>query len=41
MLTPSDETVLELKGGFLAVSGASLGTFKPKRALDIHELGFT
>jgi hypothetical protein len=41
MLTPCDENVLELKGGFLTVSGTPLGTFKPKRALNIHELGFT
>jgi hypothetical protein len=41
LLTPSDETVIELKGGFLLLDGESRGTFKPTRAEDIHELGFT
>ena len=40
-LTPSDETVIELKGGFLLLDGESDGTFEPTRAEDIYELGFT
>src|SRR3954470_314766 len=39
MLTPSDERLLELKGGFLSPAGIRLGTFKPKRSQDLHELG--
>jgi hypothetical protein len=41
MLTPVVETLLELKGGFLSSSGEPLGTFKPTRSKDIHELGYT
>jgi hypothetical protein len=41
MLTPAKERLLELKGGFLSPAGVSLGTFKPKRSRDIHELGYT
>jgi hypothetical protein len=41
MLTPAEETLLELKGGFLSPAGESLGTFKPQRSKDIHELGYT
>lgn len=41
MLTPADERLLELKGGFLSPVGAALGTFKPKRSQDLHELGYT
>jgi hypothetical protein len=41
MLTPTNERLLELKGGFLSRTGKSLGTFKPTRSQDIHELGFT
>lgn len=40
-LTPADETLLELKGGFLSPAGQPLGTFKPDRAQHIHELGYT
>lgn len=41
MLTPAAEQLLELKGGFLSLSGSSLETLKPRRAQDLHELGFT
>jgi hypothetical protein len=41
MLTPADEHLLELKGGFLSPTGAPLGTFKPERSKDLHELGYT
>lgn len=41
MLTPANERLLELKGGFLSSTGSPLGTFKPKRSEDLHELGFT
>ena len=41
MLTPDEERLLELKGGFLSPTGEALGTFKPKRSRDIHELGYT
>lgn len=41
MLTPASETLLELKGGFLSGAGEPLGTFKPCRAEQIHELGYT
>lgn len=40
-LMPADETRLELKGGFLSLAGLSLGTLKPERSKDIHELGYT
>jgi hypothetical protein len=41
MLTPVEELLLELKGGFLSSSGKPLGTFKATRSKDIHELGYT
>lgn len=41
MLTPANETNLDLKGGFLSLTGQPLGTFKPDRAQHIHELGYT
>jgi len=41
MLTPSNETLVELKGGFIMLTGMPLGSRKPTRAQDIHELGFT
>jgi len=41
MLTPANETLLELKGGFLSAAGEPLETFKPGRAQQIHELGYT
>lgn len=41
MLTPAEESLLELKGGFLSPTGTPLGTFKPQRSKDIHELGYT
>jgi hypothetical protein len=41
MLTPAKETLLELKGGFLSPAGKPLGTLKPQRSKDIHELGYT
>jgi hypothetical protein len=41
MLTPTNERLLELKGGFLSPAGTSLGTFKPRRSQDLHELGYT
>lgn len=41
MLTPANETLLELKGGFLSPAGQPLGTFKPDREQHIHELGYT
>lgn len=40
-LTPNEESLLEFKGGFILSGGESLGTFKPNRALNIHELGYT
>ena len=41
MLTPAEEYLIELKGGFLSPGGSPLGTFKPKRSQDLHELGYT
>lgn len=41
MLTPAEESFLELKGGFLSRMGKPLGTFKPQRSKDIHDLGYT
>ena len=41
VLTPGDESLIELKGGFITVTGRRLGSQKPERANDIHELGFT
>lgn len=40
-LTPSNETRIDIKGGFLTLDGTRLGRLKPTRAKDIHELGFT
>jgi len=40
-LTPSSELCLELKGGFLSLSGKPLGFFKQTRSRDSRELGFT
>ncbi len=40
-LTPNEETEIEIKGGFLTLSGKPLGTLKRERARDIHKLGFT
>jgi hypothetical protein len=40
-LTPLHETVLELKGGFVSLAGARLGTLKEGRSRDLHEFGFT
>ena len=40
-LTPSHETVLELKGGFVSLAGIPLGSLKEDRSRDLHELGFT
>jgi hypothetical protein len=41
MLTPACETRLEIKGGFLTLSGSSLGSLKERRSSDLHERGFT
>jgi len=41
MLTPSSEACLELKGGFVSLSGMPVGFFKETRSRDLHELGFT
>lgn len=41
MLTPKNETLLEVKGGFLSKDGQPFGGFKPDRSKIIHELGFT
>jgi hypothetical protein len=41
MLTPAGETCLELMGGFLSLTGASLGSLKKTRSKELHELGFT
>jgi len=41
MLTPYNESRLELMGGFLSKSGKSLGSLKESRSKDLHELGFT
>jgi hypothetical protein len=41
MLTPAEESLLELKGGFLSRTGKPLGTLKPQRSNDIHNLGYT
>jgi hypothetical protein len=41
MLTPQDEQLLELKGGFLSPAGEPLGTFKPTRSQELYELGYT
>jgi len=41
MLTPSSEVYLELKGGFISLSGISVGSLKESRSRDLHELGFT
>jgi hypothetical protein len=41
MLTPSSEVCLELKGGFVSLSGMPLGSLKRTRSRDLHELGFT
>ncbi len=40
-LTPSSELCLELKGGFLSLSGKPVGFFKQTRSRDLRELGFT
>ena len=40
-LIPQGESGIDLKGGFLTLLGHPLGTLKPDRARDIHELGFT
>ena len=41
MLTPSSEVCLELKGGFVSLSGMPVASFKETRSRDLHELGFT
>jgi hypothetical protein len=41
MLTPCSEVCLELKGGFVSLSGMPVGSFKETRSRDLHELGFT
>lgn len=41
MLTPSSEACLQLKGGFVSLSGMPVGSFKETRSRDLHELGFT
>jgi hypothetical protein len=41
MLTPSSEVCLELKGGFVSLSGMPVGSLKESRSRDLHELGFT
>src|SRR5262249_42100670 len=41
MLTPAGENCLELMGGFLSLTGASLGSLKKTRSKDLYELGFT
>jgi hypothetical protein len=40
-LTPTLETCIEVKGGFVSLSGTPLGTLKETRSRDLHELGFT
>jgi hypothetical protein len=40
-LTPARETMIDVKGGFIALSGDRLGTLKRTRAREIHEVGFT
>ena len=40
-LTPSAESRIDLKGAFFTLTGQPLGTLKPTRAWDIHDLGFT
>jgi hypothetical protein len=40
-LIPRGENRIDLKGGFLTFSGKPLGTLKPGRARDLHQLGFT
>jgi hypothetical protein len=40
-LIPRSEDKIDLKGGFLTLSGKPLGTLKPGRARDLHQLGFT
>jgi hypothetical protein len=40
-LIPEKETRIDLKGAFLSLSGAPLGSLKPDRALNINQLGFT
>jgi len=41
MLTPCSEVCLELKGGFVSLSGVPAGSFKETRSRELHELGFT
>ena len=41
MLTPCSEACLELKGGFVSLSGVPAGSFKETRSQELHELGFT
>ena len=40
-LTPGAEDRLDLKGGFVTLDGASLGTLKPYRAPNIYKHGYT
>jgi hypothetical protein len=41
VLAPDNECRVDVKGAYLQLDGASLGTLKPTRPNDIHELGFT
>ena len=40
-LAPSAEWRIDIKGAFFTLAGEPLGTLKPTRAWDIHDLGFT
>jgi hypothetical protein len=40
-LAAHSETRIDVKGGFIMLSGVPLGGLKPNRARDVHELGFT
>jgi len=40
-LAPDQESWLDIKGGFLTMQGDPLGSLKPARTTDLHELGFT
>jgi hypothetical protein len=40
-LTPSRETDIEIIGGFVSLSATHLGVHKPRRSIELHQLGFT